>query len=229
MPRPKIGAPSNPASVMLPPYIDELVYGVASKQDNENMQISNYLNPLLEKLYRYPFPANSSEQTKDELIILLRHSKARQITRKDLFDKSLIPFLNQLFIDNKADAEDVTTTTENIVNDILPLITKLKYYFNRPRPYQLLYYYKDIEFFPDYSYFVSSPSYPSGHAIMGLVAGNVLANHYPQSHQAMRDIMHEIKLSRLALGVHFPSDNEFAEIVVQAILQDRGFQRKYDL
>lgn len=214
---------------MLPQWIDELKYGAPSKEDYHNLQITNYLDRHLDFLYRYQPAVNSSEHTKNELIELLRHSKARQITRKELFDRSLIPFLNQLFIDNDADPQDVTTTTQNICIDVLPIITKLKYYFNRPRPYQLLYYYPDIELYPDYSYFVSSPSYPSGHAIIGLVAGHVLANHYPQSYATMNNFMQEIQLSRLALGVHYPSDNKFAQIVVDKIISDHEFLTKYDL
>jgi acid phosphatase (class A) len=214
---------------MLPQWIDELRYGAPSKQDFENLKHPGYLDRLLDKLYALAPPANSSEQTKNELIFLLRQSNVRQITRKELFDRSLIPFLDDLFIKNGADAEDVTTTTQNICNDVLPIITKLKYHFNRPRPYQILYYYPEIELYPDYSYFVSSPSYPSGHAIIGLVTGHVLANHYPQSYAAMQNFMQEIQLSRLALGVHYPSDNDFAKIVVQEIISDAEFLRKYDL
>lgn len=214
---------------MLPPWIDELKYGTPSKQDYENIQLEGFLDDLLPKLYTYMPPPNSSEATKNELIYLLRQANARQITRKELFDRSLIPFLDDLFIKNDADPKDVTETTKNICSDVLPIITKLKYFFNRPRPYQMLYYYPDIELFPDYSYFVSSPSYPSGHAIIGLVAGHVLANHYPQAYQTMTNFMQEIQLSRLALGVHYPSDNQFAQIVVDEIIRHPGFLHKYDL
>lgn len=214
---------------MLPAYIDELPYGGPSKQDWHNIQISNYLDDLLPNLERHRPPLNSSEQTKNELIVLLQHTKGRQITRKELFDRYLVPHLDRLFIDNGAQEEDVTTTTQNIVKDVLPIITKLKFHFNRPRPYQIAYYYPDMELYHDHSYFVSSPSYPSGHCVMGLVAGHVLSNHYPQSYGAMQNFMHEVLESRLSMGVHYPSDNEFAQIVGQAIISHPKFQRKYDL
>ncbi len=213
----------------LPAWIDEMKYGTPSKQDDENIKRPGYLDRLLDRLYASPPPSNSSVTTKSELIYLKQQSTVRQITRKELFDRHLVPFIDQLFIDNGADAEDVTTTTKNICYDVLPIITKLKYYFNRPRPYQLLYYYPDIEFYPDYSFFVSSPAYPSGHSVIGLTIAYVLGNHYPQAYATMQNFMQEIQLSRLAMGVHFPSDNEFAQIVVDAIVSDREFLKKYQL
>lgn len=214
---------------MLPDFIDQLVYGKPSKQDFDNLNISNYLDGIINALKQYLPPPNSSEETKEELIALLAHTKGRQITKKELLDTMLIPHLDQLFIDNGADPADVTGTTKSIINDVLPVITKLKFHFNRPRPHQIAYYYPDIDLFHDHSYFISSPCYPSGHSVMGIVAGHVLGNHYAQSYSAMQNFMREVQVSRLALGVHYPSDNTFAQIVATAIISNKDFQRKYGL
>lgn len=214
---------------MLPPHIDEIVFGNPSKQDYQNMQVPGYLDSLLDELKTFLPPPNSSDETKQELIVLLRYTKSTHISRKELFDKMLIPHLNDLFVRNGAKQEEVCEITESIVKDVLPIITKLKYHYQRPRPYQLAYYYPEMELYPDFSHFVSSPAYPSGHGVMGLVAGHVLGNLYPESHSVMKNFMREILQSRLALGVHYPTDNQFAETVALAIVSHPEFQHKYDL
>ena len=64
-------------------------------------------------------------------------------------------------------------TIRNIYDDIYPLILKLKYKYQRPRPYQLAQYYK-LKLFPLRSNSVGTPSFPSGHTIQSQLILGVL-------------------------------------------------------
>lgn len=210
-------------------YIDGIRYGNPSLQDYHNMRIENYLDKILPQLQSITPPLNSSRATKEELNILIGYGQLQKEDRKEIFDSSLVPYINDLFIRNQpAEQEHIETTTQQIVDDVLPVITKLKYYFNRPRPSQLALYY-NLKLFPTYSYFTSSPSYPSGHCTLSQVIGIVLGNHYPHTWGVMQTFMKDVAESRLHMGVHFPSDNNAAILTARAITSSPEFRVKYQL
>lgn len=210
-------------------FINKIVFGNPSKEDHNNISVSNYLDKLFPPLCKYSNPRNNSELTKKELQQLVNSVDSNSENRKKLFDSSLMPFVNDLFVRNGADKSEVEATTGNIINDVLPLVTKLKYFFNRPRPYQLAYYHGNMPLFPYFSHFVSSPSYPSGHSTLAIVTGHVLGNHYPNSWQVMQDFVVEVQESRVLLGVHFPSDNVMAQLTAKQIINYPQFRAKYGL
>jgi membrane-associated phospholipid phosphatase len=211
------------------PFIDEIQYGNPSKEDYHNMTQKSYLDRLLPTLRSYTPPKNSWEKTQKELNTLIEFGKqVNEKTRKTIFDTSLVPYINDLFERNGADPEQVRKTTLQITNDVLPIITKLKYTFQRPRPFQLAKYYQ-VKLFPDYSYFVSSPSYPSGHTTLAAVICEVLGNHYPEAFDIMRSFVSEVAKSRLLLGVHYPSDNTMAFLTAREIVANPEFRIRYKL
>ena len=212
------------------PIIDQIKYGNPTAEDRQLLLTENYLDKLLPDLFRLPPPpANSSAATRRELELLTSYSqKSTEKDRKKIFDASLVPYIQDLFVSNGADRTYVTELSHAVVNDIIPLITKMKFKHQRPRPYQLAHYY-EFKFFPRFSYFTSSPSYPSGHTTIAAVLCEVLGNQYPESYQVMLDFIKEVKESRLYLGVHYPSDNDIAMKISQMILSNPEFQAKYEL
>ena len=148
--------------------------------------------------------------------------------KDNLYDEGLLHMIKSHFINAGADSEFVTTITESIAEDVIPLVTKLKYWFNRPRPAQLSWYY-DLNFFPDFSYFVNNPSYPSGHSTLTAVTCHVLGNLYPEGYESIKNVIAEARESRLYLGVHYPSDNDMAMVVAKAILENPEFKANYRL
>lgn len=212
--------------------LDSIVWGNPSREDKHNIDIRNYLSDLLPELCRHKPYKNSSHATRQELNKLLTYSELQAHSeRKELFDGDLVPFMNQLFENNGVDPDEVYQTTLAVVIDVQPLITQLKYAYQRPRPFQLAYYH-GLKFFPSFSKFVSSPSYPSGHTVLCAVMGEVLATHYasamPGCYEAMLRITGEVAESRLYMGVHYPSDNQFALQVSQAIIRHPSFRQKYE-
>jgi hypothetical protein len=66
-----------------------------------------------------------------------------------------------------------------------------------------------------------SPSYPSGHAVQALFILSVIASHYEEKKDELMKLAKQIADSRVVLGLHYPSDNQFGfEIVKQLLLKD---------
>ena len=105
---------------------------------------------------------------------------------------------------------------------------KLKYKFNRPRPYQLAYPLK-LNLFPLRSTSALSPSYPSGHTAQAYVIMGVIGNKNPNIYSMCKKIVDDIAESRVAIGVHYSSDNDFAYEVGEAILKNKKFAEKYGI
>ena len=74
----------------------------------------------------------------------------------------------------------------------------------------------------------TTPSYPSGSATVGAAYGEVLAALAPERAAESRRTGHEIAVSRVVCGMHYPSDAEAGETlgreVARAIVASPGFQ-----
>lgn len=187
---------------------------------------------LLKELKEYPFPPNSSEATKDEIRELLayqssHHQKNEKLIHRFLaYDEDLAKML-KLYCNEKLEIKEDELIDE-LLESTRSLIAKLKFHYNRPRPYQMAQYLK-ARLFPSTSLSAQSPSYPSGHTIQSKVICGLLANKYPQHNEALEKLAHDIALSRLYLGLHFPSDNDFGIIVADAITTSKQFNEKYGI
>jgi hypothetical protein len=210
-------------------FIDKIRYGNPSKEEYNNMQVRNFLTIALEEdLKQFPFPKNSTHVVKQELQMLLDYQDSDTVEmRKQIFDVGMIPEIVNICAANGKDAGEVDKICKQVTNDVLPLITKLKYYYNRPRPYQLAYYFH-FKLFPYFSKFVSSPCYPSGHATLGAVICEVLGSRYRGAYAGMKELTGMIAESRLYMGVHYVSDNNFALQVAERICTNKDFRKKYE-
>lgn len=211
--------------------LDQLSWGNPAQEDVDNLKVTNFLSSLLPALkMKAPF-MNTSAATAEELRCLQDYAARRHDgARRHIFDGDLVPYINRLFVANGCEAPHVEQITGSIVSDVLPIITQLKFHFQRPRPAQLAYYLR-MPLYPNFSKYVSSPSYPSGHSVLAAVLTEALAAEYasvfPDCYQVMRKFAGEVMESRLYMGVHYPSDNRFALTVSQAILDHPGFIEKY--
>jgi hypothetical protein len=138
---------------------------------------------------------------------------------------SIMPTISAQY---KIPKEESLKWLESIHDDVKPLILKLKYFFQRPRPYQLAYYYK-LKLMPYTTLGADSPSFPSGHAIYSKVYSEVLGNHYPELYDALHNIHEQVCESRLMLGVHYQSDIDVGIYVGERICQFKEFMIKYQL
>ncbi len=66
----------------------------------------------------------------------------------------------------------------------------------------------------------ASPSYPSGSATVGAAYGHVLAALVLDRTEAMNGIGHQIAISRMVCGMHYPADVAAGEALGQAVFDD---------
>ena len=157
----------------------------------------------------YPFPANSSKVTFDEIHYLIGLQEFRDQWETDMVmhdTKVMKAFKKYL---DKHDLEVDLEPIKKIKDDAEGIILSLKRFYNRPRP-------KDLAdklgvgftFFPLKT--AETPSYPSGHATQGRLVAKLIADEVPFEHRInIIRIGEDIGEGRQVAGAHYPSDTEF--------------------
>lgn len=213
--------------------VNELQYGNPDRRNNIYLQTESYLDSLLDELTNYPFPKNDSDETKaeiQELITLTNQVSLNQdlINRFDIYDKEFEEYMTQSLVNSGVSLAEADVLLQTVKTDTKPLLVKLKYHYQRVRPYQLSKM-LGMELISYASVAADSPSYPSGHAFQSRIYAEVLGNKYPQFHKALHDLATDIMWSRMYLGVHYPSDCQFADYVAQVVCGHPEFKKKYKL
>ena len=212
--------------------INQANYGNPTREQKVFLEEVGFVDDLFLKLKDEPFPSNDSELTKDELneivdsLISISDADNKSfLNRYKAYDRSIIQVLTTTF---KQKGIDIDTLCEEVIIDIRTLIYKLKYFYQRPRPNQLAQYYK-LKLFPFKSYSADTPSYPSGHTIEAFVILNVVADRHPNEYQFCKELIDDIAYSRIYLGLHYQTDNDFAKVVAKEILKHPKFTQKYGI
>lgn len=150
-------------------------------------------------------PKNNSEEAMDELLLLDSLPVIEDFidTTDDIF-----PHFEKYF--KNKDLEFPKEELKDILTGVLPIIYKLKYHYNRPRPQQLANA-KQLEFHQEPLDSSKTPSYPSGHATQGRLIANILGNKYPEHKSEISKLGNEIGTGRLVAKVHYPSDDLFGK------------------
>lgn len=208
--------------------VDQIVFGNPCANDMHLIQKENYLDRLLPELYGLTPPKNSSSATRGELDDLVRFTGTKRELQNNLYDEALIAYIKKYFVDAGADPDYIDDITKRVAEDCYPLIVKLKYKFNRPRPSQLAHY-LGVKLFPDFSFFTNSPSYPSAHTTLTTITCEVLGNHFPETYQTMQGLIDDVMGSRLYLGVHYPSDNDIARVIAKKVITNPEFMARFKL
>lgn len=87
---------------------------------------------------------------------------------------------------------------------------RLKYRFNRPRPYQLAPYHNvDMTIFGSDT--AKTPSFPSGHTAQSRLVARIIGDVYPELKEDAMELADEISKSRRVGGHHFKSDVDYGE------------------
>jgi hypothetical protein len=104
-----------------------------------------------------------------------------------------------------------------MVSEAAVLLTKLKWLYNRPRPYQVSAKH-GVDFSPVFSKTAHSPAYPSGHTVQAYLLASRLSELAPQHRKAFMELAHMISFSRMVGGYHWPSDLTFGKDVFRHIV-----------
>lgn len=213
--------------------LDFITYGNPTEEQLPFFTQESYLDVLFKDLSLFNFPKNSSEATKEELnqiveSISVLHNRELYIERYKIYDRNLRKYFIDGLVRGGIKEEEIKKLVDDVVNDTLPLLLKLKYHFQRPRPYQLAQYYK-LKLFPFKSFSADTPSFPSGHSFQAKLLTEVIGNTYPKTYSFMQDIFDEICYSRLYLGLHYQSDIDVGIFCAEKVLMNKDFKAKYKL
>jgi hypothetical protein len=212
--------------------LNQVTYGNPTMEQKKYLEEISIVDDLFPKLKNDYFPETNSELVKDELneIVDYLNDISEQgnesfLARYKSYDRSLLQVIITTFQEKDIDVEELS---KDIIKDINPLLLKLKYHYQRPRPKQVAQYFK-LKLFAYQSFSSDTPSYPSGHTLEAYVVLNVIANKFPNEYQFCKEMINDIAYSRIYLGLHFATDNDFAKFVGQEILKHPNFTKKYEI
>ena len=160
-----------------------------------------------------PVPPNSKEELLKVIAISSNPTMPLQVRRICDIDIAE-PF--RIVLEKKG-VEFPEAEIEVVRKNLRPIVKKLKYHFNRPRPYQVADDLGIIFVFDDLAS-AETPSYPSGHTLTAYVLAGTLARMFPDLSEEVYSIAEMIALSRIEAGVHFPSDNFYSMLLSEEIL-----------
>jgi len=212
--------------------LNNTTFGNPTIEQKKFIDKVSILDDLFLKFKAEQFPDNDSELVKDELNelvdlteMLAEPQNVSYLARYKSYDRSLSQAIITAFKQKGIDVEHLTL---DIIEDIKILIIKIKYFYQRPRPRQIAQYYK-LSMFPYNSFSADTPSYPSGHTLEAYVVLNVIANKFPNEFQFCKAMVDDVASSRLHLGLHYSTDNEFAILIGKDILKHKAFTEKYGI
>jgi hypothetical protein len=179
------------------PYIPKEILN-SVKGDKGIFQNYDYSKFLDENCYNL-------QMTKNELLYLKKFPLDKDFVMK--YDSIASIFSDYFNFD-----EDIFGIIETLIKDSKKITSIIKYYYNRIRPYQLAEKMcLDID-----NYMLdtmTSPSFPSGHALQSHLIANYLGNIYPEHKKNLLSLAKKICLSRLSAKAHFLSDIKFGKLI----------------
>lgn len=213
------------------PWIDEVTYG------NPNDELLPYLSKgefdsVFESLKTYYPPKNASDTVKDEIreLISIQNSpeqKDEEIMSRYLnYDNNFIDVIKAYCKDTIG--ENMDEVIDQILEDGYYVVVKLKFFYQRPRPYQLAQYYR-ARLFPYASHTALTPAYPSGHSFESYALAEYIGSKHPEHYQFLTDLAHDISVSRLFLGLHYATDLDFGRFVAKKFVGSKQFASKYGI
>lgn len=213
--------------------LNQLYFGNPHRKNLNYLNTNNYLDTLLTELQNFPYPENDSDKSLAELNDLValveRISQNQEIVNRFIaYDSEMEYGIAYALSKAGEDKEKVLELIKQVKQDINPLLVKIKFYYQRIRPYQLAMY-RNVPLYPFRSVAADSPSYPSGHAFQSCVYLQVLGNKYPTHYKLIQELCNDIVWSRMYLGQHFASDCDFSVYMADAVCNHPEFKRKYGL
>ena len=207
--------------------LDSIKYGNSTKEQNDKViaDRAGILKAAIEAgiikdvLENHPFPANSSDETHNELEYLTE--LVDDADEEDIKFCYLIENNHYDFFVIVGKNLGLDVGKEEIlkwVGDIDPITFYLKDKFNRPRPYQLA---KELglDLHPITATDANSAAYPSGHTLDFLVILYHFGKMKSEAAEEIDEFYHEIKRVRELSGLHYPSDRKISEYLFKQLIK----------
>ena len=191
-------------------YIDDMVY-IDEPREKHIKRMGKDLGSLegfpIEDFKNVPPPTNESNKTEEEIEYLEDIPVDKNLVDSaDAMSNHFSKFLSTKGLDYPKEE------LRPVMRGVKAIILKLKYHYNRPRPWQIAKE-KGLELNSETLKSSSSPSYPSGHATQGRFVARYLADLYPEYGDENTQIGEDIAFSRNMAKVHYPSDSKFGKLL----------------
>jgi len=150
-------------------------------------------------------PSNSSEETRLEMLELknLQTQHPDPAKLEEDYDDDFLWAFEKICKDNGLGFDK--KFFKAMIKEVGHIVIKLKYKFNRPRPFQLAKVHC-LDLMKYDSETAKTPSYPSGHTTQGRVLAIYLSKLHPELQDQFEAVSDTISLSRMVGCHHFPSD-----------------------
>ena len=212
----------------------ELHYGNINREYVKYLSVDNIFTAYKNEFLISPFP-NFYESSKEIDRIMEVQQKAINSNEWNVIEKfcnqwdgdlieSFALTLKKLEIPAN---DDYLQFLAKVSEDLGALIMQIKDYYNRARPFQVAYYSNNKEFHPFETISGNTPAYPSGHASQGMFLCSIISNHYPEKERELMSLASKIAESRIIMGVHFPSDNQFGIEIAQELMKKEDIKSLY--
>jgi hypothetical protein len=189
-------------------HLDDLKYGTLTRTQVAQLRMTSPLfKCTFEQLPRIKPPSNSAQKTAQELRLIQLVMDRKPLPEdfvKACDQDIMLPFEKRLH----ELGMPIPVWTQELLRQVVPYTLYLKEAYQRPRPFQLaLYTGADLHALPTSS--GHSPSYPSGHSMQAIIMALALTRCYGD--HGFLTIAKAVSLSRIQLGVHYPSDKTYGE------------------
>lgn len=205
--------------------VNNIVFGDLLLDDKLKITCSDriiayfFTTGLINQFFKLKPPANSSQETINELLFLERvtaNATQKQIsfaTDAEINEKKCYFDFAQNYLGINFTTKDI----QKIFDQTDPLLMLLKNHFNRARPYQLAPHFNvHIQFKVPIECFHGA--YPSGHALDSFIMNHVFKTLKPEKFSEINYFCNEMAYSRFVAGVHYPSDNKISKLLADTII-----------
>lgn len=159
---------------------------------------------------KYQPPSNDSSTTLDEIKYLSSiKPNENNVLKYDKVKETFKPYAEEL---------GIYDYIKKIEHESVKFIMKLKYEYNRPRPFQVAEFY-GIDLNGTETNSMKTPSFPSGHAIQGYLIADILSKHNPSNTELYQKVGEDIAHSRIIGKAHYPSDKKYGKKVATALFK----------
>lgn len=212
-------------------FASSMQYGNPNRSYIPYLNTKLELDSLLPELTSQFLP--SKEDSLEEIKVLIDKTTAlsqdEELQKRfSTFDRDFSGYLCRALIANGLNKDDLEALLTRINLEALPLVFKVKYYYQRPRPFQFANSF-NMALFPFRSITSDSPSYPSTLAYQARIYTEVIGNNYPNFYAALKKLEDDVCESRISMGLNYPTDITFAQYCADLALAHPDFKKKFKL
>lgn len=214
-------------------WLEKVIHGNPTSEQLALIQTATPYDYLLPKFFEVIAPSNISTLAHDELDTLVEYQKQYNLLPKSTkarytaYESNLVQSVAN-YIYNRHNGYDLSALFEEIIQDTEPMLLKLKYKYQRPRPHVLAAYLKK-SVFPDSTANSKSPSLPTGHVFFMTLLTETLGSIEPTMFDDLSKLLIDISEQRLFYRLNYPSDNDIAMDFARRITHSKEWTHKYNI